>query len=119
MPQQCTPHSQSLRVSVDPESRKTEYRQWVGRKTTPQSNRRHASTRQTGCGYGCKTENASVRRRDIRYCQMQSELVLPCVVLEEAIEVCLSARKRTSVVVRTQGSYLKCRGHAPVSAIPR
>lgn len=92
MPEQRKSDSAALYSSVDTEPGEPEHQKRIAGKTASQSCRRETITLQARRSHGCEAKNVAVDCRNIRDRQVQLELVLSGVVLEEAIEIGLSAR---------------------------
>ena len=101
VPEQRASHAAILCASMDAESCKPKHRQGIAGKTASQSCRRETVTFQARCRHGCEAKNHAVSCRKVRHGQMQFELVLAGVMLEETIEIGLSAIESCSIVVRT------------------
>src|SRR6185503_18997459 len=65
------------------------------------------------------TEDARAVDRDVRHAEVVSELILPGVTMEEAIEILIAGMKRAAIVARTKGPNLhRASGRAAQVMLP-
>ena len=118
MAEQRAPHTEALGPLIYAEPREPKDRERVGRQSSSHPCGGEVSPLQTSDRDGRESEQPTFYCGYVSYREVKLELVLTGVVVEEAIEIRLTARKRSPVVVGSEQPDLNVFCHASVPGAP-